>query len=181
MTAPFYSQPRGRPRKDSLWCTRTGRWVIHGARFQRKRKVYFPKTGPWYAAFCSDRTSDTFASDSEERARNKQAEEERHAEQERREEAERRAEAERREVLEAPRRYAQLFGGEGRAPVYYFDTFGSFQELGKEKEAKGIATAKRMVEVEVEEWVWGPSLEYQLEEGESELVKVKKWVWKEFV
>ena len=43
------------------------------------------------------------------------------------------------ERLAAPRRYATSLRGCGGAHVYYFDTHGDFQELGKEREATAAA------------------------------------------
>lgn len=82
------------------------------------------------------------------------------------------------ERLEAPRRYAASLGNYPH--VYYFDTKGDFQELGKEGERTfpKKEPLKKRVKVTREEWVHGPNADRLLEEGESELATVTRYVWK---
>jgi len=94
-------------------------------------------------------------------------------------EEEQAAEVERRERehIDAPRHYAESLTGCGSASVYYFDTNGDFQELGKERVRPPAAPPTKRVKMMVDEWVYGPSDEHQLESGESELVTVTRWVF----
>lgn len=174
----IFPQPRGRPRKDSWWDTSTGRW----------RPLAAPPPQP----FAAVPTPQPLQPDPEETARRRIEEEERvrvfEAEAARLralEEANARAaDARRREEerLSAPRRYASSLTGCGRAFVYYFDTRGDFQELGKERERpvrQPPTPPKKRVRVTVDKWVYGPSEKHQLEAGESELVTVSKWVWRD--
>ena len=80
------------------------------------------------------------------------------------------------ERLDAPRRYAANLWGTNGAPVYYFDTDGCFQELGKERPRRHKPLmepprSKKRVRRVVDRWVYGPNDEYNLEAGECELVE----------
>lgn len=87
-------------------------------------------------------------------------------------------EAREKERLDAPRRYAASLTKCGTAPIYYFDTYGDFQELGKERKHAQREPPKKRVKVTCDEWVYGPNEKLLLEEGESELVRVTRWVLK---
>jgi hypothetical protein len=78
-----------------------------------------------------------------------------------------------REQREAPRRYAQTLYT-GKHPVYYFDIYGRFEELGKERPTRTAAhhmpTISKKRKKGVVRRVVGPSEEHGLCTGESEYI-----------
>ena len=191
-----HPQPRGRPRKDCTWCTATGQWkpngaspgaVMQGSRLQRSQPQWTAGPNP---AFRPQIHVESEADRADRERRRIEEEEERRrvfeaesallraAEKARVEEEQRLARE--KERLEAPRRYAASLGNCGSAHVYYFDTKGDFQELGKEGERTfpKREPLKKRVKITREEWVHGPNADLLLEEGESELATVTRWVWK---
>ena len=72
----------------------------------------------------------------------------------------------------------QTSSAHGGLYAYYFDTNGDWQELGKENERAPKKKPPKRVKVTRDEWVYGPNEKYQLEEGESELVTITRYVYK---
>lgn len=180
----MYPQPPGRPRKGCTWCTATGQWkpdgapsgaLIEGSQFQWK-------SGPMRPAIYVESEADRAAKErhriQEEESRRAFEEESARIQSIEKARAEEEAcLAREKERLDAPRRYAASLTHCDSAPRYYFDTKGNFQELGKEGErvVRKKPSTKR-VKVTRDEWVYGPDEERLLAEGESELVRVTRWV-----
>jgi len=182
-------QPRGRPRKDCYWCTLSGAWKpIQTQQPSRPLLLSTATTGQHVRIFPA---ATILVEDPLEKERRCVEEEKRmrlfkeeSARQSMLEAARARAvEAKRTEEerLAYPRRYASSLRDCDTARVYYFDTHGDFQELGKERERPRLvcsAPAKKRVRMTYDKWVYGPSEKHQLAEGESELVTVTEWVWR---
>ena len=198
-----YSQPRGRPKKDHHWCTRTGRWIPdhHHQTISRVVHAHVPQPVHWSPGVFGGAQCDAQRRFEMESAQRRfETEQQLRREKEKRDEQARAAAFEResarlaaeaaakqaadaraakeKERLEAPQRYAaSLYGTEG-ARVYYFDTNNEFQELGKERKrvVKDESVPMKRVRRVVDRWVYGPNPKYQLEAGESELVTKAVWV-----
>ena len=130
-----FPKPRGRPRKDAVWNYCTGKWdPIAPQRVQSLPPPYF----------CEAR-HDAIAKAKEVELKRKQDEavelerklqEEAELKRKRDEENELRKKEEAR--LNAPKAYAERYAYLN-CPVYYFDTLGTFQELGQERVARAAA------------------------------------------
>ena len=198
-----YSQPRGRPKKDHYWCTRTGRWIpdLHHQTISRVVHAHVPQPVHWSPGVFGGAQCDAQRRFEMESAQRRfETEQQLRREKEKRDEQARAAAFERESArlaaeaalqqaaddraardkkrLDAPCEYAaSLHGAEG-AHVYYFDTNNEIQELGKERKrvVKDDSVPMKRVRRVVDRWVYGPNTKYQLEDRESELVTRIVWV-----
>lgn len=188
---------RGRPRKGHHWVPFIG-WVpdsrpltlpsaacppSYGGRQAAVPAVRFASSVPTQAAHDARIRREEALQEQQERAlaeqKERQEQEAREAEGRRIAQEETIKKRREQERLDAPRRYAASLWGSGGAPVYYFDTDGCFQQLGKERPRRSLeppARPKKRVRRVVDRWVYGPSEKYQLEAGESELVTKEVYV-----
>ena len=155
-------QPRGRPRKGCVW-TANGWKPMNDVWDASARR---PSASPILSEAELERDA------AAEAARKEEEEDEERLERER-QEAQRAADERERERLDAPRRQAEWSarGLSETVPVYYFDTFNEFQQLGKERKRAPPAEARsyRVVRKKVMRKVWGPDEARSLCAGEWEL------------
>ena len=157
--------PRGRPRKGCRWDG--DKWVsVVGVHVS----VAQPYAAPRPLDSVDAHDTERFAREEEARLAHERAEEEDAAERERREKEAAAAEQERRR-LDKPRQDAiwATTGLSSAVPVYYFDTFGTFQQLHHERPARPVRApsrpyrlARRRILVRVN----GPDAACGLERGE---------------
>jgi len=185
-----FPKPRGRPKKDCVWCTITGAWKpirepqplhvrLPGANSRPHVRTLLPSAAPPPVEDPLEKERRRVEGKERARAFGEESARQRALEAERARAAEaKRLEEER---ISAPRRHAASLRGCAGAHVYYFDTSGDFQELGQERERpRPVSTqlARKRVRVTYDKWVYGPSEKRQLEADESELVTVSEWVWR---
>ncbi len=167
-------KPRGRPRKDCTWDPSRG-WIQIG------RNTTYAAPPPQYrAAVCTVFATRVPTPEENERARLKAAAaaaeaaaaEAAAAKAKAAENAAREAARKHKERMEMPRMYAAQLRVPDGVPVYYFDTFGNFRQLGDEPKPPPppAATQKKRRKKGQLRRVVGPSVKYGLEAGESEYV-----------
>eukprot|EP00966_Prymnesium_polylepis_P046710 1082803-Prymnesium_polylepis.1 len=162
----MYTQPRGRPRKDSNWDRYTGRWRHNAA-----------STG---TLTCPFRSNDPLTTPKDNSSAQMETTEDRQKETST-------------PVVATPppppspkadphREHVVLVAQsvKNTCPVYYLDGDDNLQEFGKERKRKPIPTpswprtSRRKIVCQVK--VFGPNKERQLAEGEWELVDEERWV-----
>ena len=168
----YYPQPRGRPRKDAQWNHFEGEWqpVLRVDRSRSDAEPCWKATS--FAMQAKEQAeSQRQRAEALERERDQQLQRERdqQLQRERDEETELLRKEEAR--LNAPKMYAAQYAYL-KCPVYYFDTCGTFQQLGHERVqrpvlAETIRKKKRTVPKRRRRVV-GPRADLKLEEGESE-------------
>ena len=171
-------KPRGRPRKDCTWDPTRG-WVPIGRNttYAAPQPQYRPTVRPVFATRVQTPEEIERARLKEEEAAAAAAEaaaaEAAAAVVKAAEDAAREAARKQKERMEMPRMYAAQIRVPPGVPVYYFDTFGNFRQLGCEPTPKPppppAAQKKRRKKGQLRR-VQGPSVKYGLEAGESEYV-----------
>ncbi len=137
-----FPKPRGRPRKDAVWNYCTGKWdLIAPHRVQSCPPPYLCE-----ARHCAiAKEAELKRKQDEALELERRLKEEAELKRKRDEENEIRKKEEAR--LNAPKAYAEQYL-HLNCPVYYFDAFGNFQQLGRERVAKAAAVTATMKKAE---------------------------------
>ena len=177
-------KPRGRPRKDCTWDPSHG-WVHIGRNttYAAPQPQHRPAVRPVIATRVQTPQEierarlreEEAAAAAAEAAAAEAAAKVAAAEAKAVEDAAREAARKQKECLEMPRMYAAQIRVPRGVPVYYFDTFGNFRQLGCEptptpKPPPPHAVPKKRRKRRQLRRVVGPSVEYGLDAGESEYV-----------